>query len=227
MNRADSPSPKAAIFDVDGVLLDSYHAHFVAWRTLAEQHGITIDEPKFRACFGNTSAFVVKRFWPETFHDDATAKAMSLQKRQVYLDIADQHIVVIPGGGDLIRRLASHGWTIALASASAPQNVQLAMRLTDVEQHVKLALHEESVTRLKPDPEIYQMASRELNIAPDRCVVIEDSPAGVAAARGAGIACVALTGPIHARDDLNDAQLIVDSHQQLGPDVLDGLLGRT
>lgn len=221
-----SDVPRAAIFDVDGVLLDSYHAHFVAWRTLAAEHGIEIDEPNFRACFGNTSAFVVRRFWPASFHDEATTHAMSLEKRRIYLDIADEHIVVIPGGGALIRRLVDDGWTIALASASAPQNVQLAMRLTGIEPHVRVALHEESVKRLKPDPEIYLTASRQLEIPTNRCIVIEDSPAGVAAARAAGIACVALMGRIHTLEDLRDANLLVQSHDALESDVLDRLLGR-
>ena len=212
----------AVIFDVDGVLVDSYDAHMRSWLLMGREHGLAITEEEFASTFGQTSREIIARFWGADL-DDAAGEALDARKEAIYRDLIREHFPAMDGAVELIDALDAAGFRLGVGSSGPPENVELTLeRLGRTSRFVAIVTGRD-VTRGKPDPQVFQIAAERLGLPPARCIVVEDAPVGIAAARAAGMASVALVGTV-AADRLAAADLVVESLRELDAARLSSLL---
>jgi len=215
-------SPYAVIFDIDGVLIDSYDAHFQSWKRLCAEHDVDLTESRFAASFGRTSRDIIRMWWGDGVAD-TTVGQMDARKEAHFRDIVRKDFPQMPGASELIAALHDADFRLAAGSSGPPENVALVLELLDPQGRFAARVTGADVTRGKPDPQVFLMAAQRLGVAPAQCAVIEDAVPGVAAANAAGMVSIALTGTAQ-RDALVEADHVVDSLSELKPQVIASLI---
>lgn len=200
------------IFDMDGVLVDSAKPHLRSWQLLAEENGRNVTEARFAATFGQQNRDIIPLLFGET--DAATMLTLSDRKESLYRDLVRSDPPVMDGAADLVHALASAGVRLAVGSSGPIENIELMLAAMGIRDRFTTIVSAEDVQRGKPDPEVFTLACRRIGVPPHRCVVIEDAPVGVAAARASGARCIGLTTNYPA-DVLSEADLIVGSLSEL------------
>jgi beta-phosphoglucomutase len=193
----------AVIFDVDGVLVDSYAAHFESWRQLAAGMGATLTEDDFAASFGRRSADIIRQWPGAAAVSPARATELDALKEAHYRQIAATRLPPMDGAVELIDSLRAAGIRLAVGSSAPPENIELALDRLGRRHAFDAMVTGRDVTRGKPDPQVFLMAASRLGIEPRRCVVIEDAPAGIEAAHAGGMAAVALLSTGRAPADFS------------------------
>lgn len=215
---------RAVIFDMDGVLVDSYGAHYESWRALASEHGLEMTETRFRATFGQTSREIIRRLWGAGL-DDVRVAELDERKERLYREIVSRDFPVMDGAVELIDALAERGVLLAVGSSGPPANVALALDKLGRSERFSAVVHGLEVRRGKPDPEVFLCAAGKLGVEPRRCVVIEDAAHGIEAARAAGMPAVALVSTGRSERELRAAvpDLLVHRLAELSVERLIGL----
>ena len=193
---------------MDGVLVDSYAAHLESWRRLAREMGRSITEAQFTATFGRTSREIISELFSEI--DADRIRVLDDRKEAIYRDLIRQDIPAMPGAADLVRRCVEAGFRVGVGSSGPAANVALVCEGMGLSGLLDAVVSGADVRRGKPDPEVFLLAASRLGVEPARCVVIEDAPVGVEAARRAGMRCVGLTSS-HRVESLSRADCVVDS----------------
>jgi len=221
----EGPAP-AAIFDVDGVLVDSYEAHFESWRRLASETGVEFTEQDFAATFGRTSRDIIRTYWRPGLDQD-TVRQLDDRKESLYREIVEGDFPAMSGAVELIDDLERSGWALGVGSSGPRENVALALDRLGRADAFSAVITGEDVERGKPHPEVYARACERLERPPGRCVVIEDAPAGIESARGAGARTVALLSRGRRREDFQETRpdLVVESLGELSAGRLAALIG--
>lgn len=214
----------AVIFDMDGVLVDSFAPHRDSWLQAAREAGVEMTEEQFATTFGRTSREIIRHFWGHGLGEEQM-RAIDDHKEALYRDIVRDAFPTMDGAVDLIDALRAAGFRLAVGSSGPPENVELSVRCLGRVDSFDVVVTGRDVTHGKPDPEVFRIAGERLGVPKERCAVIEDAPAGVAAANAAGMASIALLGTA-SREALSDARLIVASLRELSPAVIDGQLAQ-
>lgn len=218
--------PLAVIFDVDGVLIDSYGPHFESWRRVARERGIDYTESMFARGFGRTSREIIAGDWELP---DVTAEeiaALDEEKEATFREIVADDYPAMPGATELTRRLWEEGFAVAVGSSGPAKNVALAIERLEIGSYLSAWVTGDDVTRGKPDPQIFLRAAEKLGVAPERCVVVEDAPAGIEAAQRAKMVCVGFASTGRTLDDVREAELVIGELAEISPEVLRGLIER-
>ncbi len=197
------------IFDMDGVLVDSNEAHYVAFQKMAGQLGVPFTRDLWARSIGmhNNSIFPM---WLGEGLEPARVQELAGQKEALYREIAAGILKPIPGVVDLVERLHRAGVPLAVGSSGPRLNVEFALRTIEVGQYFNAVVCGDDVKHGKPDPEIFLTAAARLGLKPSQCVVIEDAPQGVQAAIAARIRVIAVTTSKPA-SELAAANLIIDA----------------
>ncbi|NOZ41409.1 MAG: HAD family phosphatase [Planctomycetes bacterium] len=209
-------SQLAVIFDVDGVLVDSYQPHFLGWQKMLGELGEAFTEATFRETFGRTNADIFADLFGAKY-SDFEVRAAADRKEALYREIIAQDFQAIDGAVELIDALEVADFALAVGSSGPPENVALTLECLGRAERFAARVTGADVTRGKPDPQVFQLAAEKLGVAPQQCVVVEDAPAGVAAAKAAEMACIALVGTA-TREQLAQADWVVDSLRDLTAD---------
>jgi beta-phosphoglucomutase len=208
---------EAVIFDMDGVLVDTYHAHFRSWLAMAEAEGLSFTEAQFAPTFGRTSREIIAAFWGDGRYDDAAIAALDAQKEAAFRDLVAADFPAMPGARELLRSLRAAGFALAVGSSGPPENVELALDRLGCGELFGAVVTGRDVVRGKPDPQVFLLAAERLGVAPSRCAVVEDAPPGIAAARAAGMCSIGLASTGRTRDELAAARLVVGALAELNP----------
>lgn len=189
----------ATIFDFNGVLVDDEPVHLAAFREVLAPYGVTVsDEEYLRRYFGFDDAGAFRAMLADHGRtaDDAEVARLVEAKRPAYRRRAEASLVVFDGAAELVRRRAQEG-PVAIVSGALRDEIAFALDRMGVAKLVSLVVAAEDTTRCKPDPQGYELAIRAL--APlvgereaHRALVVEDSIAGIQAAKGAKLACLAV-----------------------------------
>lgn len=215
--------PWGVIFDMDGVLVDSFQAHFESWQSLANEVGVTYSADAFHRTFGRTGREIIREEWGRTDWPLDHVDQLVDRKEVLYRDLVEREFPAMDGASDLIGSLAAAGSRIAIGSSGPRENVELAIERLAV-RRLAAWVTGHDVTRGKPDPEVFLKAADRMALAPGRCIVVEDSPPGIEAARRAGMACVGVISTGHTPADAVGAALAVRSLRELTPESLLSLL---
>ncbi len=202
---------EAILFDLDGVLVDSAPVHHAAWAALFAPFGIDFTPARYRAeASGRSRGDVIRAILgPRPDHDALMAKKAAL----VEAHLTAHGCPVVPGAPTLLEAVARRGLPMAVATAS--RMPEPFLRAAGLAGRFEVVVDRTQIARGKPAPDVYLEAARRLGVAPDRCLAIEDSPPGLAAARAAGCRTVGLTSN-HPRQALH-ADGILDHLDEVIP----------
>jgi beta-phosphoglucomutase len=212
--------PLAVIFDMDGVLVDSFQAHLQAWKSMARDEGLPFDPARFTANFGRTSRELIAALWPDRSYTDAQHEDLADRREAAYRRIVQANFPEMPGARELIHSLHRDGFALALGSSGPVENADLVLEKLGVRNLFRAVVTGKDVRRGKPDPEVFLTAAARLGIAPRSCAVIEDAPPGIAAANASGMLSIGLSSPGPAYRPLSDARLVVHSLTDLSPALI-------
>ncbi len=204
----------AAIWDMDGVIVNSGEYHFEAWRWLAEQRGQNLTREEFVPTFGMRNPDAILELFGEV--QAAEAQAMSLTKEAEFRRLLEGRVEALPGADRLIRALHAAGHRQAVASSSPLENIEIILRALGVASCFQTVASGDEVTHGKPHPEIFTVAATRLGVSPVECIVLEDAVVGVRAGIRAGMRVYAVT-TTRTRQELADADLVVDTLEELRP----------
>lgn len=205
---------EAVIFDMDGTILDSEPAYFKSDRAFLASWGIEYDEEFNRSMVGRGAVDFFKEL--EARHPTSAFNALPLDERlrlkdEYYLREAAGGIPVYGGVRDFIVELKRRGLPAALASGSTPAVILASLTAAGLYELFGAVVSATEVPRGKPAPDIFIEAARRLGVEPSSCLVLEDSRPGVAAAKAAGMSCIALPHPNEAGDPaFGAAELVVE-----------------
>jgi beta-phosphoglucomutase family hydrolase len=211
---------EAVLWDMDGVIADTADFHYNAWREVLKEHGVAFSKADFMQLFGQRHDTIIK-FGLGKLSPEDVAK-ISEKKQAIYRRDIAKNIMPLPGAIALIKSLNQHCIKTAIASSAVPANIDVIIQGLGIEKNFQAIAHGSEVAEGKPSPLIFQLAAKKLGVKSGNCVVIEDAIAGVAAAKRAGMKCVAVTNS-HPAKKLENADLIVDSLEQVDISVLKGL----
>ena len=216
-------SPKAVIWDMDGVIVDTSPYHEEAWRETFFKRGVEFTEKDFRRSFGQRNDTIITGVLGKP-PSQKVIDSIADEKEASFRRKICQQIEPLPGVTQLLSVLTAAGFRQALATSAPLQNVRLVMKDLGIEGYFEGVVTEKDVTDGKPSPQGFLLAARKLGVEPEDCIVIEDAVVGVAAAKRAGMGCVAVTNT-HPRGRLGEADLIVGSLEDVTVVDLEGLLG--
>jgi beta-phosphoglucomutase len=208
-------TPLAVIFDVDGVLTDSYQPHFLSWQRMFAELGVGFTEEQFRGTFGRTNRDIFGELYKGSLAEDQIV-AWGDRKEVLYREIIAESFTPIPGAVQLIDALADAGFRLAVGSSGPPENIRVTLEKLGRADRIQAIVSGADVVRGKPDPQVFLLAAERLGVPPSRCAVLEDAPQGVEAANRAGMTSIALTGTT-TREMLDHARLVVDRLEELSP----------
>jgi len=178
------------IFDMDGVLVDSAESHYESWKRLAEECGGSVTREQFTRTFGRQNCDII----PILFGDvsDERSTALADRKEEIYRELIRSRPPIVEGAPELVRSLHDAGVRLAIGSSAPRENITLILDAMGVTSCVSAIVSGDDHERGKPDPQVFQLAVGRLGLEPSRCVVLEDAPLGVQAARAAGTRTVAV-----------------------------------
>jgi len=195
----------ALIFDMDGVILDSNPLHRVAWDEYNRRHGVETTEAMYHAMYGKRNDEIIRGFLGSHL-TDAEVFEHGAAKERLYRELMKPHVAdaLVAGVAEFIRR--HRGLPMGVATNGERANVDMALDGTGLREFFRVIVTGGDVVRAKPYPDIYLKAAELLDTAPDRCIVFEDSHAGVQAGLGAGMRVV---GVSTTHDDLSGVSLMI------------------
>jgi beta-phosphoglucomutase len=184
----------AVVFDLDGIITDTAHFHFLAWKQLAEEIGISIDEEFNERLKGISRMDSLELILQEgnRQHDFTSIEKEEMAERKNanyvnYLDeLTPEH--VLPGIMDLIKSIKADGIPIGLASVS--KNAETVLRALNLVEEFDYCADASKISKSKPDPEIFLTACKGLNAVPERSIGIEDAVAGIESIKASGMFAV-------------------------------------
>ncbi len=183
----------AVIFDLDGVLIDSAGSHRESWKALGAELGMRVSDEAMAAVFGRQNRDIV----PILFGDDRTPEEvhrLGARKEELYRALVRGQVPANEGAVGLVRYYHQNGYQLAIGSSTPRANVDLALQEMGIGALFEVIISSEDVSMGKPDPTVFLTAARRLGVPAKDCLVIEDAPAGVKAAKAAGMTVIALAG---------------------------------
>jgi len=202
-------SQKAILWDMDGVIADSYSFHFAAWQETFAKRGIKFIKEDFNELFGTRNDFIIGSVMGREL-SEGDVKVIVQEKEENFRRKATGSIRPFPGVVRLLNAIKRGNFKLGLVSSAPKENIALLLSELDLEGIFDCIVFGQEVSESKPDPQIYLLAARKLGVAPGDCVVIEDSPLGVKAAKTAGMKCLAIANT-RPRQKLQEADKVADS----------------
>jgi beta-phosphoglucomutase family hydrolase len=199
---------EAVLWDLDGVLVDTGRFHYQAWRQLLSELGRSLSEEEFSRTFGLRNDLILRDMLGEVSAEEVTR--LSERKEALFRQHAAGRVTPLPGAIELVRRARDEGRRMALVTSTPRANIDFVLEQVGLAGAFDAIVTAEDVSRGKPDPEGCLLAARRLGVMPERCLVIEDAPGGIEAARRAGMHSLAVT-TTRPREELTDADAVVDS----------------
>ena len=194
-------TPKAIIFDMDGVILDSETICDKTWAITQKEMGVTTDKDYINMCRG-TNHNDTLQILCQVFGADFDAEKFLQRSIELFKQIEETDgIPLMPYAKEILEYLKPK-YTLALASSTSGRAVKRQLTNAGVIDYFKTRTTGEQVVHSKPDPEIYLMACRSIGLDPAECVAVEDSPNGIKSAHAAGIPVIMVPDKIKPTPEL-------------------------
>ncbi|MDB5748468.1 MAG: beta-phosphoglucomutase [Massilia sp.] len=213
---------RALIFDMDGTIVDNMAFHTQSWVTFFERRGRDIDADEFfRTTAGRQGKEIIRSHMGEHLADEEVA-TLNHEKEAVYRELYAPHLKAVAGFEDLIADARSQGVALAVGTAAPPANVEFTLDGLDLRRHFDAIVGATDVARGKPHPDVFIEAARRCGALPSDCIVFEDAPLGVEAARRAGMRTVVITTTLPAESfaEFDNVIAIVSDFSELSLDAL-------
>ncbi|ENM8315994.1 beta-phosphoglucomutase [Listeria cossartiae subsp. cayugensis] len=195
---------KGVVFDLDGVITDTAHYHYLAWKKTAESIGIEFDEAFNENLKGvsriDSLLLILKKDGRENDFTQEQIEALAADKNEFYVSLLQEITPadVLPGIKELIVDLKKQNLKCAIASVS--KNARTVLSALEMEQEFDYIVDAAKITKSKPDPEIFVEACRGLGLETSEVVGVEDAQAGIEAINAAGIVSVGVGSGLREAD---------------------------
>lgn len=210
-DTVDSLAFKGVIFDMDGTLLESTEADYRAWEKVFNNYNLDLPFEKYAPMLGVKSADVIRN--EIGFKDEQDVKRILKEKFDYFVEYVNENpIKPVFAAETFLKSLAQYPIKVALATSSRQEKMQMVLKQLNFMQYFDAIVTGNEVTHGKPAPDIFLLAAKRLELDPADCIVIEDGPIGVAAAKSANMKCVAITETHHAVQ-LQQADLVIDTYE--------------
>lgn len=197
------------IFDMDGVLADTGTIHFESWVKMArEDAGVQYTNEFFEETFGQQSIPITRKLVGNEVEQALVEKWANL-KEKYYREMVKDKLMPLPGAIELIRDLKKKNIKLAVGSSGPLKNVELLLTSLKIKHYFDVVITAEDVKNGKPAPDVFLLAANRLHLKPEDCIVIEDAPVGIEAAKRAGMKSIALT-TTHKKEELFQADIVVE-----------------
>ncbi|MEM6821697.1 MAG: HAD family phosphatase [Verrucomicrobiota bacterium] len=185
----------AALFDWDGVVVDSSRPHEISWDRLAEAEGLSLPEGHFQKGFGMKNKVIIPELLKWTDDTDEIQR-LSDKKEELYREvIREAGIEPLTGVREFLEILKEASVPCVVGTSTDRLNVMTIFEMTGLGDYFKDVVSAENVKRGKPDPEVFQIAAQKAgDFSPEKCVVFEDAQVGVDAGKAAGMKVVGVRG---------------------------------
>jgi len=213
---AEKRFPKAIIFDMDGVLVDSEPFHIEIEKRMFQKIGLDISDEEHATYMGTATDVMWRQI---------------IEKRNLPLEVQElthltnlegipffnslEKLEPMPGLKKLLDFLEIREIPLAVASSSDPETVKIIIEKSGLKKYFKHAISSGSVGKSKPAPDVFLFAAKLLDVSPENCMVIEDSKNGIRAAKTAGMFCIAYSGVAAASQDQSEADMTIDDFEIL------------
>jgi beta-phosphoglucomutase len=220
---AASGTPRGVLWDLDGTLIDSAGLHWIAWHDTLASEGRLVQPGDFASTFGKRNDEILRELFGTAIAAEWIER-VSEAKEQAYRHLLrERGLEPLPGAFEWLARLREAGWKQALASSAPRPNIDAVFHALGLERFLDAVVSADEVGRGKPDPAIFLEAARRLRLEPERCVVVEDAPAGLEAARRAGMLSIGILSGHHPT---LEADVVVPSLDVLPAGAFEALLAR-
>jgi beta-phosphoglucomutase len=193
-----SALPRAVLWDLDGTLIDSSEHHWNAWREVMAHEGHPVTPEVFTASFGHRNDTILRGLLGPDLSDAEVERIAGAKEALYRRFVRERGLEPLPGVRLWLERLRTAGWRQAVASSAPTANIASAMEAIGLAPFFEALVSADEVGVGKPDPAVFLAASDRIGVAPQRCVVVEDAPAGLEGARRAGMRCVGVISAHHA-----------------------------
>lgn len=215
---------QAFVFDMDGTIVDNMAFHTRSWISFFERRGLALDADEFfRATAGRQGGEIMRAYLGEHLTDEEVGQ-LNHEKESVYRELYGPHRKAVAGFDALVAQARAHGVKLAVGTAAPPANVAFTLDGLDLRRYFDAIVGAADVARGKPHPDVFLKAAELCGAAPEHCIVFEDAPLGVEAARRAGMRCVVLTTtlPASAFTGFDNVIAIVRDFSELKTELLFG-----
>ena len=210
----NSSTKWGAIFDWDGVIIDSSAQHERAWEIVAGRENLSLPANHFELTFGKRNQDSIPGIlkWAE---DPEEIERLAFAKEEAYrAQVRDEGIRFLPGVQAWLDELDRAGIPRAVGTSAPVKHVQAVLDITGMHDSIEIIISAEDVRKGKPDPEVFLKAAQRLDRDPELCVVFEDAPMGIEAALAGNMKTVAVAGT-HPRETFSGVNAIVDRLDEL------------
>jgi beta-phosphoglucomutase len=205
----------AAIFDMDGTLIDNTPYHYKSWQMLYKKYGK--GDVSKETYYGEISGVPVLETIRRVFGDGRSEdelKALLNEKEAFYRKSYAPYIRPINGLENFLAELKNAGIKIAMGTSATQEDINFVFNHIAIRDYFDVIINSTMVTKPKPDPQVYLKAAEKINMPPARCVVFEDSLAGIKSANSAGMKVVGITTG-HTAAELQPVNLVIDDYTEL------------
>jgi beta-phosphoglucomutase family hydrolase len=210
----DDSTIKAVIFDLDGVIAETEHAHIQAEKETMLKHGIKISEDELHQYTGTTAkqmfTDLIRRYQLKTTFDE-----IFNQKEEIMFKLLERGVEPTKGVIKLLNKLKRARIRLGIASSSHTRLIDYVLNELGIADMFDSIVGAEDITNSKPDPEIFLKCAKRLNMEAKECLVVEDSMLGVKAAKKAGMKCLGYRNPNSGNQDLSKADILTDDFSKL------------
>ncbi|MFV1917362.1 MAG: HAD family hydrolase [Patescibacteria group bacterium] len=212
----------AVIFDLDGTVLDNEDEYGIAFRRVLNSLGKKVDKK-----YPHVGGIGVKENWPlllskYRIQTKKSIEELTRETQDYYLKMLD-HVTYKKGFENFVRDLRNSGIATALATSNTWWIVDEVSRVFDIDSHFDIITTGEEVKYKKPDSDLFLLTSQKLGVDPSDCLVMEDSQAGIEAARRAGMKAVGIAKDISVEKLLADADLVIFDFDQISAEEISKL----
>jgi HAD superfamily hydrolase (TIGR01509 family) len=211
----------AVLWDMDGVLVNTGELHYRSWKLAFDEAGESFSQKKFTATFGMNNAGILETVFGEDLTPDLYEK-ISNRKETSFRKMVKGNAELLPGADTLLEKFKTLSMKQAIASSAPQENIDVLVGELKIGGYFDALISGTGMPG-KPDPAVFLLAARKLDVEPDDCIVIEDAIAGVKGARRAGMKCIAVT-TTNPAEALAQADYVVESLTLVDEQMISALL---
>lgn len=205
----------AAIFDMDGTLVDNNPYHFKTWKQLFEQYNrVEVTPELYNEKLSGVPGMVIMRNFFGNDYTEEQMTQMFADKTRNYKESYAPYIAPINGLERFLTELKDAGFKLAVASSATEANIEFILSRLPIKHLFDAVVDGPRVNKAKPNPDIFLKAAEDMGIRPENCVVFEDSLSGVKAGNAAGMKVVGITTS-HTANELQPVNRVITDYTEL------------
>jgi len=194
---------------MDGTLIDNMSYHTAAWMRLFQEMDLNPDPDEFQRKHSGKPTFDVLGEIFSGNMDEEEILAFAERKELIYQEICRPHLKPLAGLDSFLKESKALGVALAVASSARQGNIDFILEGLGIKKMFDVIVGSYDVTRGKPDPEMFLLAARRMNLPPERCLVFEDAPAGIQAAENAGMRTIVLTTQLTEKEASQNRHVVI------------------